>query len=335
MEQKKNIRLRVLSIAVIGYMLLALAWWSYLLYVKNNDAFMAKAELLKIVKIAEGEINDIKEFELNADYLFLKEEYKKQERMILGEALVLAFTLIIGIWLINRGYQRQTEAARQSRNFLLSITHELKSPLASIKLILQTFNKRELDRSKIQKFSKNAINETERLETLVENLLLAARLENTSMEIQPEQINLSEFFTKILDSILSKTQNVEFELSIKDNVDIIADVKGMTSVFINLIENAIKYSDQKAFISIQHISKNKKDIISISDNGWGIPSAEKKKVFDKFYRIGNEDTRRTKGTGLGLYIIDNIIKSHKGVITISDNIPKGTTFTISLPKSGL
>ena len=334
MEQKNNIRLRVLSIAVIGYMLLALAWWSYLLYIKNNDAYFAKAELLKITKIAEGKITNIDEFHIDPDFIFLKKEYTKQERMILGETLVLALTLMIGIWLINRGYQRQTEAAQQSRNFLLSITHELKSPLASIKLILQTFTKRDLDREKIQKFSRNALNETDRLETLVENLLLAARLENTSIETYSEEIELLHFLNGIRESILAKTQNVEFELLIAEEAKIFADNKGMTSVFINLIENAIKYSDKPVSISIRHLSEGKIDKITISDNGWGIPPAEKKKVFDKFYRIGNEDTRKTKGTGLGLYIINRIIKSHKGTINISDNHPKGTTFTISLPKLG-
>lgn len=315
-------------------MLLALAWWSYLLYIKNNDAYHAKVELLKITKIAEGKVKNINEFQMDSDFLFLKEEYTKQERMILGETLVLALTLMIGIWLINRGYQRQTEAARQSRNFLLSITHELKSPLASIKLILQTFTKRDLEHEKIQKFSKNALNETDRLETLVENLLLAARLENTSIDIQPEKIKLLHFLNGIRESILAKTQQVKFELLIEKQTTIFADSKGMTSVFINLIENAIKYSDKPVSISIQHVSETKSDRITISDNGWGIPPMEKKKVFDKFYRIGNEDTRKTKGTGLGLYIINRIIKSHKGTINISDNHPKGTTFTVSLPKKG-
>lgn len=313
-------------------MLLALAWWSYLLYIKNNDAFLAKTELLKITKIAEEKISSIEEFQIDEDFISLKEEYKKQERMILGEAIVLALTLIIGIWFINRGYQKQTEAAKQSRNFLLSITHELKSPISSIKLILQTFNKRELEYQKVQKFSKNAITETERLETLVNNLLLAARLENTKMDIHPENINLNSLLNEIINNIINKNKDVSINLSLPDEYSIFADFKGLHSVFTNLIENAIKYSDKPLVVEINQRTNEKSDTITISDNGWGIPNTEKDKVFDKFYRIGNEDTRKTKGTGLGLYIINQIVKSHKGKISISDNLPKGTTFTITLPK---
>ncbi len=333
MANKKNKRLRLLSFVVIGYMLLALAWWSYLLYLKNNDAFLAKTELLRITKSVDGSPLDMNILEKDLDYLALKEKYKKQERMILGEASVLALSLIIGIWFINRGYQRQTEAARQSRNFLLSITHELKSPLASIKLILQTFSKRKLDQERIAKFSGNALNEAERLESLVNNLLLAARMETTNVEVDKEHIELYPLLDGIRENILTKHKDVVLELSLDEQASIFADHKSLVSIFINLIENAIKYSDQEKHIQIKHTQKGKYDELTIADHGWGIPDSEKKKVFEKFYRIGNEDTRKTKGTGLGLYIIQQMVLAHQGKISIGNHQPKGTVFTIQLPKA--
>lgn len=332
MKSKKNKRLRLLSFAIIGYMLLALAWWSYLLYVKNNDAYLAKAELLKVTKFADRTIKNIEEFQIDPDYISLHKEYKKQEQMIMGEAIVLAFTLIAGIWFINRSYQKQTEIAKQSRNFLLSITHELKSPLSSIKLILQTFSKRKLEQHQIEKFSKNAIKESERLESLVNNLLLAARMETTNVEIYRETVELFPLLDGIRENIIGKNPEVNIELDIKNDATIFADNKAMISVFINLIENAIKYSDKPSHIIISHSLEAKWDEIYVKDNGWGIPTEEKKRIFDKFYRSGNEDTRKTKGTGLGLYIIQQIIQAHKGEITISDNSPKGSIFNIYLPK---
>ena len=332
MKSKKNKRLRILSFTIIGYMLLALAWWSYLLYVKNNDAYLAKVELMKITKFAEGTIKNQADFQIDTDYLSLQKEYKKQENMIMGEAIVLALTLIIGIWFINRGYQKQTETAKQSRNFLLSITHELKSPLASIKLILQTFGKRQLEQQQIEKFSKNALNETERLESLVNNLLLAARMETTNVEIYRETVELFPLLDGIRENIIGKNPNVNIELNIKNDAVIFADNKAMISVFINLIENAIKYSDKPSHIIISHLIKAKRDEIYVKDNGWGILAEEKKRIFNKFYRSGNEDTRKTKGTGLGLYIVQQIIRAHKGEIAISDNTPKGSIFSIYLPK---
>jgi two-component system phosphate regulon sensor histidine kinase PhoR len=332
LESRKNKRLRILSFAIIGYMLLALAWWSYLLYVKNNDAYHAKAELLKMTKFAKGDITNYEDFQLDTDYLSLQKEYEKQEQMIMGEAIVLALTLIIGIWFINRGYQKQTEIAKQSRNFLLSITHELKSPLSSIKLILQTFGKRKLEQQQIEKFSKNALNETERLESLVNNLLLAARMDTTNVEIHRENIELFPLLDGIRENIIGKNPEVNIELDIKNDAILFADNKAMISIFINLIENAIKYSDKPSHIIISHSVEEKRDEIYVKDNGWGIPADEKKRIFDKFYRSGNEDTRKTKGTGLGLYIVQQIIKAHKGEIRISDNTPKGTTFNIYLPR---
>ncbi len=312
-------------------MLIALIWWSYLLIIKNKDAYNAKIDLIKITKLLDQSVIDEKEFINDIDILSLKKKYKSQEKMIMGEAIVLAITLLIGIWFINRAYRKQVETARQSRNFLLSITHELKSPISSIKLILQTFSKRKLEQEKIHHFSDNAIKETERLEDLVNNLLLAAKLENT-FDIHLEEVELFPLLDGIKENILSKNKNVTIHLNLNENILVLGDKMGLISIFINIIENAIKYSYEKKIIHIEHKENQNYDIISIADNGIGIPNLEKNNIFSKFYRIGNEDTRKTKGTGLGLYIVNQIIESHKGKITVENNQPQGSIFTIFLPK---
>lgn len=328
MKSNKYNRLRVLSLIVIVYMLLAVLWWSYLLYLKNNDAFQAKVELMKLTQAARGEVKDLATFELHPDYLMLKKQYKKQERMILSEATVLAISLIIGVWFINRGYQRQVEAAAQSRNFLLSITHELKSPIASIRLILQTFSKRNLPQQQVQSFSQNALQETNRLETLVNNLLLAARLETTQAKVHREEVDLYPLLDGIRENILTKQPQTIIKLNVEEDVVLSADPKGLQSVFLNLMENSIKYSDNPAKLTVTHRKTSQHDIIEIADEGWGIPDTEKTKIFDKFYRIGNEDTRKSKGTGLGLHIVKQIINAHGGKIFAKNNSPKGTIFVI-------
>ncbi|MEZ4986561.1 MAG: ATP-binding protein [Saprospiraceae bacterium] len=112
---------------------------------------------------------------------------------------------------------------------------------------------------------------------------------------------------------------------------ILADEQAMTSVITNLVENAIKYSKDNPQIAIRVYSDAKKVHLEIADNGIGIPSGEKGRVFEKFYRIGNEDTRTTKGTGLGLFIVKEIVKYHTGQIDVRDNKPQGTVFQITLP----
>ncbi len=330
---KKYLSLRLLSLIVIAYMLIAFAWWSVLLYTKNKDAFIAKAEYMKIVMIAESTIKSDQEFLQTQAYQDLAKQYQRQEWMILGEAFVFVISLVIGVWLINRGYNKEIVVANQQKNFLLSITHELKSPLSSIRLILETFQKRSLKPEQVAKFTNSALQETDRLTTLVNDLLLAAKIE-TTYQPSKEPIPLTETVEDIISKLKIKFNTAVFKVdSLPDNIFIEGDRLGITSALINLIENALKYSPKPANIEILLRSNQQNIIIEVADQGLGISDREKKKVFEKFYRVGSEDTRKTKGTGLGLFIVNEIVKAHQGKIIILDNEPKGTRFRISLPAS--
>lgn len=331
--QKKNIRLRLLSNFVILYMLLAFAWWSFLLFTKNKDAFRWQANYNKVMMIADGVVLNNEEYLQTDVYQDLQAKYKRQEWMIMGEASVFVISLVIGVWLINQGYNKEIDSAQQRRNFLLSITHELKSPIASIKLVLETFLKRNLETKHINQLSNNALKETERLNDLVNDLLLAAKVETTYTP-HLETINLSTFLEDIIERLKNKHPKVLFDLRQPTNPILIqAEKTGLTSVAVNLLENAVKYGSDNPHIStvLRQEESNKTIWLEIADNGIGIPNKEKNKIFDRFYRVGNEDTRKTKGTGLGLYIVNQIVLAHQGTIKVSDNNPKGTIFTISLP----
>jgi len=328
-----NLKLRLLSYLVIFYMLIAFAWWSVLLYSKNKDAYYAKVELLRIGMEAEGLIGSTEEFLQTSNYLELTQKYQRQEWMIFGEASFFIISLVIGIWLINRGYNKEIEIAHQRRNFLLSITHELKSPIASIRLVLETFLKRNLKPEQIQRFGKNAIKDSERLNELVNNLLFAAKLE-TAYQPHLEPIQLSEMVNDLVDAMSEKFPKVIFSKNIQNEISTIeGDRVGMISVVTNLIENAVKYNfTEQTKIEVNLSEDNGKIFLDIADNGIGISDNEKKKIFERFYRVGNEDTRKTKGTGLGLYIVSQIVKAHQGKITVEDNLPKGTVFKIVFSK---
>ncbi len=328
-----NLRLRLLSYLVIFYMLIAFAWWSVLLYSKNKDAYFAKVELLKMGMVAEGIFYSNDHFLHTPDYLELTKKYQRQEWMIFGEASVFIVSLVIGIWLINRGYNKEIEIAHQRRNFLLSITHELKSPIASIRLVLETFLKRKLKPEQIERFGKNAIKDSERLNELVNNLLFAAKLE-TAYQPHLEPIQLNELVNDLVDSISEKFPKVRFIKNIQNEISTIeGDRIGMVSIVTNLVENAVKYNfTDQPIIEINLSESTGKINLNIADNGIGISDKEKKKIFERFYRIGNEDTRKTKGTGLGLYIVSQIVKAHQGKITVVDNQPQGTIFKIVFSK---
>ncbi len=335
MEDQRNFQLRLLSFAVIAYMLMAFTWWTILLFSKNRDAFDSRQELLYLEMTKRNLLQDDQVFQGTAAYQALRKHYRRQEQMIIGEAIVFILSLVAGIWFINRGYHKEMVAALQRRNFLLSITHELKSPLASIRLVLETFLKRELGREQVEKLTLNGLKDTERLHLLVENLLLSAKLESA---YQPDYtaVYLPELLEEIIAKLRDKYPAALFSCSFQQDIPHwYGDRMGFTSIALNLLENAVKYSahpDARITARLHYCEKPPGFILQVGDQGPGIPDAEKRKVFKKFYRLGNEDTRNSKGTGLGLYIVAQVVKAHRGRIKVSDNSPKGTIFEVYLPE---
>lgn len=326
-----KIYLRILTYLVIAYILVAFTWWTRLLFIKNQDAFKSKRDNMDIVMFIEKKITNKEEFYATPEYIELKEKYNRQEWMIMGEAIFFALSIAIVIWLIFRAYNNVIETTRQSRNFLLSMSHELKSPLSSIKLTLETFEKRDLDREKTKKLAANALLETERLNKLVDNLLLASKMETAYSPVY-EKFDLVALIENIKSRLALKYPKSKIHFNHQEaELDTIADKFGLTLVVVNLIENAQKYSFGPAEIEIELIKKKTGIKLIVGDQGIGIDDNNKKKVFDRFYRIGDEETRKTKGTGLGLYIVRQIVSTSKGEIKVLDNKPKGTIMDIFLP----
>ncbi len=324
-------RLRLLTLSIIAYMLLAFAWWSVLLFIKNNDAFEAKAELLHIGMVAEQRVTTDAVFYASEEYQQLYEEYRTDSWQIFGEAVVFIITLVLGVYLVNRSYRKEVEAARQQRNFLLSITHELKSPLAGIRLALETFQRRELKPEMRARLTDNALSETTRLTSLVEDLLLSAKLD-TTYEPNREPLDVGTIAQQWVERMQLKYPDVNFSLKLDGKeFNVLADHYGINSVLGNLLENAVKYLGEGNQVQIVICERGADIHIEVKDDGLGIPDVEKSKVLEKFYRVGNEDTRSTKGTGLGLYIVNEVIKAHHGSVSLRDNTPRGTIFEICLP----
>ncbi len=314
-------------------MLLAFGWWSILLLRKNEEAHNARVDKLAIELAVQKRIERASDFRRTENYQLLTERFEQQQRMILGEALLLVLTLAGGIYLLFRNLGKEISAAEQQRNFLLSITHELKSPLAGIRLILETFQKRRELQPEIQhKLSTNALAETDRLTALVNDLLLSAKLENV-YQLNREPIDFGELVQDAADRVAMKYRGTNLHVDIEPDIPIISgDRPGLTSVVVNLLENAAKYSQPDPVIHTSLQRGGESEIVwTVEDNGLGIPDKEKRRVWSKFYRVGNEDTRSTKGTGLGLFIVKQIIDKHGGQIELSDNQPRGTVFRVYLP----
>ena len=177
----------------------------------------------------------------------------------------------------------------------------------------------------------NALRETERLNSLIDNLLMANRLNSGEYIFKFEKQDLSELIRSIAGQYYASLLNSgELTLSTQPGTISHIDVTAFPSVIMNLIDNAVKYSFDHKKIAVSCYRKSNTIHILVSDEGVGIPDSEKHKVFNQFYRSGNEETRSTKGTGLGLYIVKYIVTKHSGEIMINNNQPKGTTFEIQL-----
>lgn len=252
----------------------------------------------------------------------------KRVTMVIGEGIVFLLILLLGHWQIRRSIKKQMMLDQDQRNFMLSVTHELKTPLAANKLYLQTISKRDLDASKKQELIDKAIEENKRLEHMIDKILNATRLENKSMELSIEPVDLKELVSQIKERFQSFYPGLEVTLDIHPKTTLNADLFLLETVLNNLIENAIKYSDVKK-IEVYAANSDSGITFGIKDHGHGVPVEIRDQIFRKFYRSGDEDTRTTKGTGLGLYIVKQICDLHGWSITCLTNDPKGSNFQIN------
>lgn len=251
--------------------------------------------------------------------------------MVMGEGSVFMFLLLVGAYFIHVSIKKEDKLQQQQQNFLLSVTHELKSPLAAIKISLQTILKRELDKDIQNNLLIKSLKDIDRLDDLVENMLLATKIENKTYSFPKEKFNFSELVTEITDRLQVHSCANEQVISnkVKDDIFVIGDRFALSSVVTNLVENAIKYSGPCAEVVVSLYKNEDKVIFMVSDKGVGITDSEKMLIFDKFYRVGNENIRNTKGTGLGLFIVKEVLQHHDADIQVKDNHPQGSIFEIT------
>ena len=314
-----------------GYIFFQFAWWAYHIVDLNSEIYELKATIEKL------STKDPVEQDLNLN--LLQDRLQTRKLMVWGEGAVFLVLLSLGIYYTYRSFVKEVRLSNQQKNFLLSITHELKSPLASIRLYLQTLQKRDLDPKREEAALEKSIAETNRLEKLVDNILLAANIESGSFPFQMEPFNISDLAHEVMNRMDSHYHStnpsdnpVQLIRMIENDLTVMGDKDAISSVLINLVENAVKYSGYQGKVTIKLKQTGNGIVMCIEDTGVGMADDEMARVFDKFYRVENESTRKTKGTGLGLFIVKYIVESHRGQISIRNNQPKGCIFEVSLLK---
>jgi signal transduction histidine kinase len=255
--------------------------------------------------------------------------------MFISEGVFFSLMVLGGVYVMFVMLKKELKLESQQKNFILSITHELKSPLASIKLYLQTMLSKPVPAEKQIQFFNHSLYDVERLERLVENVLEAARLERGEFNFDMKPVRLFEVLNPCIQKMQSYAEDEEIDLTVKmdDEIHILGDRHAMLSVFSNLIENAVKYSITPKRISIRLYRDQKDAFFEIEDNGPGISKKDLSYIFDRFYRAGNEMTRNTKGTGIGLYLVKKITEAHYGEISVQTNATSetGALFQIRIP----
>jgi len=306
---------------LVGYIVLQFLWWEVLL-VKQSDSIISLKQNIAALSSSDDKI-------IFRDIADLQQKKNARVYMIVGEGTVFLLILLFGVYQVRKSIKREAELANQKSNFILSVSHELKTPIAATKLQLQTLIKHDLDRDKQKELLNNAINENNRLHKLVDNVLIANQIENNNLSIQKENLNLSELLESTVKRYFSEQlEKKNISLNIEANIFYSGDKELLPSIFINLIENAIKYSFENISIEVLLKNINNKPFLEIKDQGCGIYDKEKETVFQKFFRSGNENTRKTKGTGIGLFIVKSICDLHQVQIKIINNQPTGSVFQI-------
>jgi K+-sensing histidine kinase KdpD len=250
--------------------------------------------------------------------------------MIMGEGAVFLSLLLVGIWMIRRTIKKELLLSNRQKNFLLSVTHELKTPLAANKLYIQTVRKRDLSKDQTNEILQKAIDENTRLERMIDNILNASRLENKALPPTKEPFDLSLLIeqVKIRFNTISGVSNIKTEVT--QGLQINADYQMTETILNNLVENALKYAGKAEDIILYARKEGTQTAFGVRDLGPGVLKEHKIEVFTKFFRAENEETRSQKGTGLGLYIVAELIAIQNGTIACMDNEPKGTNFQIKM-----
>lgn len=309
-----NKRTKWLFIILVIYIFFQFFWWAYLIYNLNAEIISLK---LKCNPIS-----------ITNNQQHVSALLKKKIGMVVGEGSIFFLLLSIGIYQIYKSIIKQNQLAQQQTNFMLSVTHELKTPITSTRLQLETLLKRELTPEKKEKIIKNAIADIDRLNQLIDNILFASRVETTHLVTKPEKINLHLLIKDLIEKsnlFYYQQHRIKIETPTYEPI-VFTDKLFITTILINLIENALKYSENEVIIKIV---KNYSEVcIEVIDYGIGISEEEKKFIFNKFYRSGNEITRKTQGTGLGLYIVHQLSKELNAQIKILTNKPQGTIFQL-------
>jgi signal transduction histidine kinase len=273
---------------------------------------------------------------LNVGWIILS--WRQEIKLLFGAILFLA--VIVGVLLNMIFLVREIRRNEQHDSFINAVTHELKTPIASIRLYLQTLQRREVEEPQRREFYQSMLQDTERLQHTVEQVLKAGEAAQKKA-IQRVPLEFNTLVRECLDlaRVRHHLQNGELNyheaLNDAGSAAVTGDPEQLRTAVANLLDNAVKYSPEGVHISVEvEVADEEHVVLRVRDQGVGIPPPELKRIFRRFYRVAHRSLSGVKGTGLGLFIVRSIARKHGGhVFAHSDGVGKGTTVTLELPRS--
>lgn len=271
---------------------------------------------------------------LNVGWIILN--WREVALLVFG--IIFFILIIFGLVLNTTFLIREIRRNEQHDAFINAVTHELKTPIASIRLYLETLKTREVDENQKREFYNIMLADTDRLLATVEQVLRAGRTGHRRRRIAKSLVNVGEIVRECLELTrvrygLGESSLMYFESPEVTRAKVSGDVDELRAAFSNLLDNAVKYSDKEVQVSVSVSPVDEKRIaVRVADKGIGIPSAQLKRIFNRFYRVPGLFMARVKGTGLGLFIVRSVVEKHGGrVFAESAGLGHGSTFTIQLP----
>ncbi len=283
----------------ILYITVALLFWGSSLY-KSKQEYVALQKEILAEKYTDKK---------NPIYLEELEKLDKQlaskKAQYWGEGLTFFVFIVLSSVIVYVQVRKEHVRNKFQKNIMMYVTHELKTPIASVKLALQTLSKRELDDTQKKQVINLALDEVIRLNDLTNNILYVSKIESKHLNINKQKLHISEVLTPIITEYRNaqNTHEIEFQ---GDDFEVLGDEFLYELLYSNLLSNAIKYSPGANKVEIKTLKNGPKNEVQIIDYGPGISEKERKHIFDKFYRIDSEDNSQTSGTGLGLYIVNKL-----------------------------
>jgi two-component system sensor histidine kinase CiaH len=302
---------------LLAYILAALVWWFIELWRQNTNEFNFKMAGIAMTDPYYG---------AKTTELYLAR--KKKESQFIGEGIFFLLMTMSGAVFVYRSARHQMRINDQQRRFMTAVTHELKTPIAITKLNLETLRNRKLEGPIQEKLIGKTLEETNRLNDLCNNILLTSQLDVGDYRLNIEDIDLGELASRVTSDFRQRFPRRTLLREGDDHASVRGDFLLLQLALNNLVENALKYSPPESPVTVSLHRQGRRVQLGVTDLGNGIPDSEKKLVFEKFYRMGDANTPKTKGTGLGLWLSQRIAEDHGADLFISDNQPKGCIFVL-------